>query len=81
MRSLNTEIVYEREFTCQACDNYCPIRVLNVNGNKYMFGGRCNKYANIRKKKVFEEAKIFNYIEKREELLFQGCAPDPKTTS
>jgi len=67
---LNSEIVYEREFTCKACDNLCPVRVLNVNGNKYMFGGRCNKYANARKKKNFDEAKIFNYIDERENLLF-----------
>ncbi len=48
---LATDIVYEKEFQCKACDNFCPIRILNVNGHKYMFGGRCNKYANIRKKK------------------------------
>ena len=46
---INTEIVYEREFKCRACDNFCPIKVLNVNGTKYMFGGRCNKYTNQRK--------------------------------
>ncbi len=76
---MQSEIVYEKEFTCKACDNYCPIRVLNVNGNKYMFGGRCNKYANIRKKKIFDETKIFNYIEKRNDLLFKECAPDAGT--
>ncbi len=76
---LSSEIVYEREFTCKACDNYCTIKVLNVNGNKYMFGGRCNKYANTRRKKDFDEDKIFNYLDKREELLFQTCAPDPAT--
>jgi predicted CoA-substrate-specific enzyme activase len=72
---LGTKIVYEREFTCKACDNECPIRVLNVNGHKYMFGGRCNKYANMRKKKKIDEALVFNYIEKREQLMFHDCAP------
>jgi len=72
---MDTSIVYEREFKCQACDNYCPIKVLNVNGHKYMFGGRCNKYANSRKKKVFDETKIFNYVEKREEIIFKDFAP------
>jgi len=72
---LNTEIVYEREFTCKACDNYCPIRVLNVNGNRYMFGGRCNKYANMRKKRVINEEEVVDFIEKRNELLFRQCAP------
>ena len=72
-----TEIIYEKEFQCKACDNYCPIRVLNVNSNKYMFGGRCNKYANIRKKNIVNEAEVFDYIEERNNLLFHKCAPDP----
>ncbi|MFC1671276.1 acyl-CoA dehydratase activase [Spirochaetota bacterium] len=72
---LETEIVYEREFRCKACENDCPIKVLNVNGHKYMFGGRCNKYTNQRKKKTIDEDKVFNYIEKRDDLLFNECAP------
>jgi predicted CoA-substrate-specific enzyme activase len=75
---LAAEIVYEKEFQCRACDNYCPIRVLNVNNNKYMFGGRCNKYANIRKKNVIDEAEVFDYIDERNNLLFHECAPDPR---
>lgn len=76
---LNTEIVYEREFQCRACDNYCPIRILNVNGHTYMFGGRCNKYANSRKKKVINEAAVFNYIDVRDELMFREMAPSPES--
>lgn len=72
---LNTEIIYEREFKCRACDNYCPIRILNVNGHTYMFGGRCNKYANSRKKKEINEAAVFNYIDARDELMFKEMAP------
>lgn len=76
---LASEIIYEREFNCKACENLCPIKVLNVNGNKYMFGGRCNKYTNIRKKNTFDESKVFNYIDKRNDLMFVECAPDPLT--
>ena len=75
---LATSIVYEKEFQCKACDNFCPIRILNVNEHKYMFGGRCNKYANIRKKKEFNEAGVVDYIEKRNDILFKECAPDPE---
>ena len=75
---LATSIVYEKEFQCKACDNFCPIRILNVNGHKYMFGGRCNKYANIRKKKVFNEEDVIDYIEKRNDILFKECAPNPE---
>jgi len=72
---LSSEIVYEREFKCRACDNYCPIRVLKVNGHTYMFGGRCNKYANSRKKNTIDEASIFNYIDTRDHLMFTEMAP------
>lgn len=74
---LNTEIISDKEFICRACDNYCPIKVLNVNGHTYMFGGRCNKYANSRKKKVIDEASVFNYIDAREDLMFGECSPNP----
>jgi len=76
---LETDIINEKEFICRACDNYCPIKMLNVNSHKYMFGGRCNKYANSRKKKVIDESSIFNYIDVREELMFKKFAPDTGT--
>ena len=71
-----TTVIYEKEFQCKSCDNFCPIRILNVNGHKYMFGGRCNKYANIRKKKVFNEDDVVDYIEKRNDIMFNQCAPE-----
>ena len=36
---INREIGYEKVFPCQACENLCPIQVLNVGGTKYMFWG------------------------------------------
>lgn len=74
---LATDIIYEKEFQCKACDNFCPIKVLNVNSHKYMFGGRCNKYANIRKKKTINESDVLDYIEKRNDIIFNECAPNP----
>ncbi len=72
---LETKIVYERVFDCKACENRCPIQVLNVNEHKYMFGGRCNKYTNMRNK-VADNTGIVNYVEKRSDLMFIECAPD-----
>lgn len=69
------EIIYEREFKCKSCDNYCPIRILKVNNHKYMFGGRCNKYTNIRKKEKHREEDVFDYVTRRMELMFKECAP------
>ncbi|MDC7231596.1 MAG: acyl-CoA dehydratase activase [Spirochaetales bacterium] len=72
--ALDTEIKYEKVFTCKSCENFCPIQVLNVNGHKYMFGGRCSKYANS-KKKTESHAEVINYIDKRNEMMFNTFAP------
>ncbi|GHV40573.1 2-hydroxyglutaryl-CoA dehydratase [Spirochaetia bacterium] len=69
---LTREIIYERVFTCQACDNRCPIQVLKVNGHPYMFGGRCNKYTNMRK--AVKDVPVFDYVEKRQKMLFEEFA-------
>ena len=72
---LDREIGYERVFTCQACENRCPIQVLAVNERSYMFGGRCNKYTNMRK--ALKDAPVFDYVERRQKLLFEEfAAPD-----
>jgi len=69
---INREIGYERVFACQACENLCPIQVLNVNNSKYMFGGRCNKYTNMRKQ--IKDVPVFDYVEKRQKMLFEEYA-------
>jgi len=69
---INREIGYERVFTCQSCENLCPIQVLNVNNHKYMFGGRCNKYTNMRKH--VKDVPVFDYVEKRQKMLFEEYA-------
>jgi predicted CoA-substrate-specific enzyme activase len=70
---INREIGYERVFKCNACENRCQIQVLNVNDHKYMFGGRCNKYTNMRKN--VKDVPVFDYVEKRQKLLFEEFAP------
>jgi predicted CoA-substrate-specific enzyme activase len=69
---LSREIGYERVFTCNACDNRCPIQVLKVQDRRYMFGGRCNKYTNMRK--AIKDVPVFDYVEKRQKLLFEEYA-------
>jgi len=76
---LNRTIVYEREFRCQACENNCPIRVMLVGGERYQFGGRCNKYANLRKKFTVDEKSTVDWVEVRRKLYFEKHAPDPAT--
>jgi predicted nucleotide-binding protein (sugar kinase/HSP70/actin superfamily) len=69
---IKRDIGYERVFACQACENLCPIQVLNVNSHKYMFGGRCNKYTNIRKQ--VKDVPVFDYVEKRQKMMFEEYA-------
>jgi predicted CoA-substrate-specific enzyme activase len=74
---LSREIGYDRVFTCQACENRCPVQVLSVGGSaspgrKYMFGGRCNKYTNMRK--AVKDVPVFDYVEKRQKMLFEEYA-------
>lgn len=69
---INQDIVYERVFTCKSCENYCPIQILKVNDNSYMFGGRCNKYTNVRK--AIKDVPVFDYVEKRHKLMFEEFA-------
>ncbi|MCL2094129.1 MAG: acyl-CoA dehydratase activase [Treponema sp.] len=78
---LAREIGYERVFTCQACENNCPIQVLNVSGRRYSFGGRCNMYTNTRRgsqtpggEGKAEETPIFDYVEKRQKMIFEEYA-------
>jgi predicted CoA-substrate-specific enzyme activase len=69
---LTQEIGYERVFTCKACDNRCPIQVLKVNDHQYMFGGRCNKYTNLRK--TVKDIPVVDYVAQRQKLLFETFA-------
>ena len=72
---LETEIIYDSNFLCKACENFCPIQILKVNEHKYMFGGRCSKYTNSRKK-IQADATVVDYVQKRTDLLFKICTPN-----
>ncbi|HOJ98988.1 MAG TPA: acyl-CoA dehydratase activase [Termitinemataceae bacterium] len=74
---LQREIGYERVFKCQSCDNYCPIQVLKVNGHTYMFGGRCNKYTNMRK--AVKDVPVLDYVSRRNKLLFEEFVPSKES--
>jgi predicted CoA-substrate-specific enzyme activase len=78
---LNREIKTEGEFPCKSCDNLCPIKKLRVGGTLYFFGGRCNKYANSRKKIRIDEEHTEDLIDLRHRLLFTEYAADFKKTS
>ncbi|OHE22047.1 MAG: activase [Syntrophobacterales bacterium RBG_19FT_COMBO_59_10] len=77
------EVAYEKPFTCrggkEGCDRKCSIAVIRVEGEKYPFGGACNRYYNIRKA-VRCDAERLDLTRVRQRLVFQtyGAPPEKK---
>jgi len=73
-------IAHGRTFNCKTCDNLCPIQTLIVGEAKrrYHFGGRCDQYANLRRRKKIDLDKIGDFVALRQQMLFTDYAPDPK---
>ncbi len=65
------------EFTCQACDNRCPIRNLSVDGHRYPFGGRCSKFTGARRRLPGSERDAVDHVAWRHDEVFERAAPDP----
>lgn len=78
-RILETEIVDKGEFTCRSCDNLCGIRILEVNGHRRFFGGRCSKYSNSALPHAGSGA--INYVDERNRLLFEEFAAPTEPSS
>lgn len=67
---INTDFNLEKHITCKSCDNFCSIAVININGTKKMFGGRCSKYTVIKTNKRISNPK--NLVAKYHKLLFEN---------
>jgi predicted CoA-substrate-specific enzyme activase len=71
-------VQYKKSFICmgvrEKCDLRCVISNIVVNGKKYPFGGACNKYYNLIKKLDIDADK-YDYVKKRNELMFGKYAP------
>ncbi len=70
---LAREIRYEKEYRCKTCENLCPIRITRVGELRHHFGGRCNQYANLRRK-ARPGTKAKDYVEIRRRLYFGDYA-------
>jgi len=64
----------EREYRCKACENLCPIRIMAVGEARYHFGGRCNKFANLRRKPARPAEEVKDWVEVRRQLYFETYA-------
>jgi predicted CoA-substrate-specific enzyme activase len=75
LRELSTRsISAEKEYRCRACENLCPIRIMKVGESRHHFGGRCNKFANLRRKVVLPAGEVKDWVEVRRTLYFETYA-------
>ncbi len=67
------EVKYLKPFTCaggkEKCDRKCKINVLEIAGDKYPFGGICNRYYNTNKN-IEYDIKELDLVRSREKLIF-----------
>jgi predicted CoA-substrate-specific enzyme activase len=78
---IERQISYGEPFICRACDNNCTIQTPHVAGRRYLFGGRCSKYANLLRGRHIDPGRVRNLVSERQRLLFEEHAPDPATFS
>ena len=64
----------EKEYRCRACENLCPIRIMKVGESRHHFGGRCNKFANLRRKVELPAGEVKDWVEVRRQLYFETYA-------
>lgn len=74
------EVTYREPFTCtggaEGCDRKCTISRIEVNGSIFPFGGACDLYYNLLRKRGGETAGL-DLVRVREELVFGTYAPAP----
>jgi predicted CoA-substrate-specific enzyme activase len=70
-------VVYGKSFICnggpEKCDRHCEINMIEMEGEKYPFGGACNRYYNIRYKLQYDLKKL-DLVKTREKLIFNDIA-------
>ena len=71
---VDRDVSYGKSFICaggkEKCDRRCDIAMIEVEDNKYPFGGACNRYYNIRRKVSYDIEKL-DLVRLRQHLLFE----------
>jgi predicted CoA-substrate-specific enzyme activase len=74
------EVKYGRRFECRGgkdkCDRRCPIITVEIEGEKYPFGGACNRYYNTRHHLEIDAASL-DFVMQRQKLAFEKYAANP----
>ncbi len=72
------EVKYKKPFICpggkEKCDLKCSVNLIEIEGKTFPFGGACNKYYSVNKKKNYDIVK-FDYVKRRQKLIFEKFAP------
>jgi len=67
------EVAYRKPFTCRGgkekCDRRCEIAMIEIEGQKYPFGGACNRYYNLRHKVSYDIQKL-DLVSMRQDLVY-----------
>jgi predicted CoA-substrate-specific enzyme activase len=67
------DVTYKKPFTCRGgkekCDRRCKIAMIEIEGQKYPFGGACNRYYNLRHKVRYDIKKL-DLVRMRQDLIF-----------
>ncbi|MFW6266226.1 MAG: acyl-CoA dehydratase activase [Halanaerobiales bacterium] len=75
------EITYHEPFTCgggkENCDMQCTINVMEINGEKYPFGGACNRYVNLSRDVEYDIGSL-DLVRQREKMVFDEFFEKPK---
>jgi len=82
---VDREVTYKKPFVCgggkEKCDRRCEIAMIEIEGQKYPFGGACNRYVNLRHKVSYDIQKL-DLVRLRQDLIFNKYGafqrgPDP----
>jgi len=72
-------VTYRTPFECrggkEGCDLKCTISQLEVEGQRFPFGGSCNRYANLRRR-LEVDADRLDLVVQRERMVFGTCASE-----
>lgn len=78
------KIKYHKSFICQGgkeeCDRRCKINVMEIEGEKYPFGGACNKYVNLSNDLDYDLERL-DYVHQREKMVYEKYFAEPETNN
>ena len=78
---INRKVEYDKEFVCaggkEKCDRKCQISMIRIDGNRFPFGGACNKYYTLTASKEYDSEEL-NLVALRQKLVYEKYAPQVK---